>query len=1182
MRHATRPSRLLGGALVALALTLASAAAAGLPDLDSFMTPVPAPPPAALQSFLPDLGIITRAGAPPAAPRGIAVPDRVAQPALLTATVGWSSESNVANRMLGMSLTPAGDVDGDGISDFVAIGDVNSYHSALYLYLGSASGPVLASGYPVVDLPPGAQVAPAGDVNGDNLGDIVLFWYLNGSARVYFGAAGGLDLVNFNSLSSFGSNLYGFNVAPAGDVNGDGFGDLIFGMPSAAGFWPCTPSPGSGVAEVLYGSATGVSMTNNWFLTGCTATGLNAHLGSSVAGAGDVNADGFDDIIVGAPLAEATFSFDPVGKAYVIYGSAAGLPLTPGFSNLGTLVGSTTLLGHHQYGEFGATVAPAGDLNGDGYADVAVGAPADNTYGTASGMAFVFRGSAAGVDTATANLLWWESSGVANAQFGITLTPAGDVNGDGRPDLLIGESSRVDLAQSVGTTLIIQQLLGYPAGSTHVMTAGDVNGDGLSDLLVGDPYFTNGESSEGRVLVHYGVGSPPSSYSNWSITQTAIENPNLGWSVASAGDVNGDGYDDVLVGEPTWYNYISPGESNNGLIQLFRGSATGLVPTATWYTFGASGDQLGVSVASAGDINGDGYADLIIGAHTAAGGVGQARIWYGGPGGLPSAPNVTLTGFSAGSQFGGSVAPAGDVDGDGYADVIVGAPMGVDPTSPLPGEGRVYVYRGGPGGLSTTPMWSASGGQADAHLGSSVAGAGDVNGDGFSDVVIGAPDFDTPGKAGAIFPDAGHVVVAYGSTAGPSTTFTISARASSWRFGASVAGAGDVNGDGLSDIIVGAPSATNTLSGEGAARVFIGIADGSLGLLWTQYGGEAYGGFGSAVSSAGDVDGDGLSDVLVGAVFQDQGGPQDQGAAHVFRGPLPAGAPAFWSATGGSAFANMGHSLANAGDVNSDGWSDLIFGEPGYSNVLGRQGLCQVRYGAQGSGSLQLGVGYRSTAPAHLIQPGCQSDPGGLFLLSHGRSAAGRTRVRLQYRVTPVVGLPAPGASGITGWVATGAPGAYGSMASLLAGATGLTSGVPYAWQMRTLARSVYFPNGPWRSPTRSGRLETDFRVPGAWVDVASRVQPATLMLADAHPNPMLHSTSIAFTLTRPGDASLDVLDVQGRRVRLLVHGAQAAGEHRVSWDGLDQDGRPSSAGIYFLRLDAEGRTMSRKIARMR
>ncbi|MCC6350179.1 MAG: FG-GAP repeat protein [Candidatus Eisenbacteria bacterium] len=1103
-----------------------------------------------------------------------------AQPSLVGTTPGWAYESNVASRYLGSYAHPLGDLNGDGYGDFAATGNVNSFNTALYVFLGSASGPALQPGFPVTTLPADAAICPAGDVNGDGFADMAMFWPNNGNLRLYFGSAAGLSMSGFNTLNAhFPALSLGMSGGPAGDVNGDGYGDVIFGMPNYGSMFPCGPATGAGLVEVMYGSATGLTASSNWYGPGCFSVGSGAGLGTSVAGAGDVNADGYDDIIAGAPGADLQF-VGVVGKAYIVYGSASGLPLINGFSNVGSISSGTTIAGQHLFGTFGNSVAAAGDVNGDGYADVAVGSPYDDNYGTDSGLASIFRGTSAGVDTATANRLWWDSSGVPGAMFGVSLDPAGDVNGDSHPDLLIGETSRWDLLQSAGSVMLIQQTLARPSTYATARTAGDVNGDGLSDVLVGDTYWTNGENLEGRVSVHYGAGGAPSTFANWSVTQSAIDNPNLGWSVAG-GDVNGDGYEDVIVGCPTWYDFTTGGSYNNGLLMVFYGHVTGLSASYDWFYFGANGDQTGLSVATA-DVNGDGYADILASAHTAAGNSGLVRVWFGSSSGPSvSGPNQTLTAPAPGGYFGASVAAAGDVNNDGYPDVVVGAPNAEDPVTPISDQGVAYVYLGGAGGVVTPPVWSRAGGQVNSHLGQSVAGAGDVNGDGYADVVIGEPDFDSVDRLGNPYPDAGRVHIAYGSAGGPSGSYFMNTFAS-WRFGASVAGAGDVNGDGYSDIIVGGPSATNTLPGEGVARVFAGGPFGLGGLLWSQFGGEANGGFGSAVSSAGDVDGDGLSDVLVGAVFQDMGGPQDQGRAYVYRGPLPAGASPVWTASGGSTFANLGHSLANAGDVNGDGWSDLVFGLPGYNGTGYRQGIARTYYGCGYGGAFQIGRAYRFTAPAHQMQPSTMSDPGGVYLLSTGRSSAGRAKVRLQYRVDPVVGLPGGATAGFTGWYATGAPGAYGSLAGMIAGAGGLTAGVPYAWRMRTLSNNIYYPTGPWRSPERSGRRETDFRTPGTFLDVADGRRPAELLLADVRPNPMRTSTSVVFSLSKPGPVSLSVHDVMGRRVRVLSRGDLGAGEHRIAWDGAGDDGRAVSAGIYIVRLEAEGRALSRKVVRMK
>lgn len=1174
-----RAFRLLPVLAFGLAFIATAVAASPARDpLSLFSTPVgPAGPAAAMRPL--DLGVLARSVAPTASRDAHVLAAQPLQPLSVGASPGFSYESNLATRRVGQRAVPVGDVNGDGISDFVATGVASPSTSALYLFLGSVSGPVLAPGFPNTTLPSGPDVAPVGDVNGDGFDDIALFWAASGIVHIYYGSGNGLDLSTHTTLGSFGLNQDGMNVAPAGDVDGDGFGDLVIGLPNFGGTAPCGTSPGSGVAWVFYGSGSGPNpnLANNWVLAGCWWTGAGSALGTSVVGVGDVNADGFDDIAVGVP--GATVSGTPYGKVFVVYGAGSRLPLVPGFTNFGSLTGSSALAGHHPFAGFGTTVAPAGDLDEDGFADVAVGAPLDDTYGTDSGEAFVFRGGAP-ADTAWTDQLWWESSGVAFGKMGVTLTPAGDENGDGRPDLLVGESSRVDLAESNGATLFLSQSLPYSSTSAQVMTAGDVNGDGMSDVLVGDPTYTNGEATEGRVLVYYGAGSPPSGFANWTATQLVEDDPGLGRSVAPAGDVNGDGFDDVLVGAPAYFDWTTPGATGNGLVMLFFGHRDGPSTFYDWAMVGADNDGLGFSVA-AGDLNGDGYSDIMVGAPTAAGRLGEVQVWYGSPSG-PSfgAADLTLTGSNSNGLFGQSVACAGDVNGDGYPDLLVGAPNDRDPVSPISQEGRAYLYSGGPAGLGTSPIWSRSGGQAGAHLGFSVAGAGDMNGDSYGDFVLGEPGFDGTNKFGNPIVDAGLVRFEFGGPGGIFAERTYTPTQSSL-LGSSVAGAGDVNGDGYSDAIVGAPNASSNFTSEGAVRVFAG-APGGVNLMWTQFGGEASGNFGASVSSAGDLDGDGLCDVVVGAPLHDMGGPSDQGRVYAYRGPLPANGAPFWIASGNGASFNLGQTVANGGDVNNDGWPDLLIGEPGYSDAFIRQGLCSIYLGSRGGGSYQALEAYHSTAPAHFIEPGCLTDANQLFIASLVRSAAGRARVRLQYNVKPVVGLPAPILSGITPFSTTAAPGTFGSTTAIFKTVSPLVAGVPYAWSVRTLARNVWYPTGPWRGPVRNGRLEPDVRAPGTWVDVPAGPRVATLDLGAVRPNPMFASAAISFSLSQRGPVTLEVLDIQGRRVCLLARGTFEAGPHQVDWDGHGADGVPAGSGVYFVRMEAEGRSLSHRLVRIR
>jgi hypothetical protein len=1106
---------------------------------------------------------------------------------VLTSTPAWSFESDVANRELGGSARSAGDVNGDGFSDFVALGRSGS-NGALYLFLGGASGPSLAPGFPLVPFTADASmINAAGDLNGDGFGDVVAGFpgATFGTIRVYYGNSGGLDTASPFVLFNNFANDFGRVVGPAGDVNGDGFDDLIVGSPGMpANISLCGSGPVfTGRVDVFYGSASGVSASSVWRLWGCQWVPSGGNLGAAASAAGDVNADGFDDIVIGSP--GATIGGGSVGgEISVVYGSAAGLPLLPGFSDVGTLAGSTTIESPVAFASFGASAITAGDVNGDGYADVAVGAPSDDSFVNDGGSARVYAGGPSGL---TATELWYELGPFAGVQFGGVVVPAGDVNGDALGDLLVSETARVHVVVSAQSTMLIVRSFNLGALLRGFGTAGDVDGDGLSDIVLGDPLYANGQSSEGNLSLYEGRGDGPTLFAGWS-TQTFLANPNFGWSVASAGDLNRDGFDDLVVGAPTWDNFFNPGEFDNGLVLVFYGGTDGPSTFYDWDYWGAPGDQAGVAVASAGDVNGDGFDDLVVGAHQGGTGTGQVLIFHGGSGGLAETPAATLTGPEAGSLFGGAVS-SGDFDGDGYSDVAVGAAW-LDVNSGFPffttytDAGGVYVYRGGSGGLSTSPAWSDVMHQTDARFGSSLAGSGDVDGLGCSSLIVGAPGYDVP--AGPFFTvDTGRLQQYRGRPSGPLLQFQVAIDGpdANGGFGSSVAHAGDVNGDGFADAIVGAPFSSGTLGGQGRALVYAGgVAGLSTSPLWSQYGYEAFGSFGSAVSGAGDQDGDGLSDVLVGAVFEDAGGAQDRGTARVFRGPLAPGATPLWTGYGPSSFANKGHALANGGDVDGDGWSDLVFGEPGYTFDFYRQGLVEMHEGGYGIGRFALAVPLRTGGKVPVLG---MTDPGSVVLYHLGRSAAGRTRLRAQWTATPANHFAwIPDITGLSASVLTGAPGAFGSYAAIGGAVGGLQPGVPYAWRIRTLSRSVYFPTTTWVSNARNGALEADLRSPGSLVSVEdpAAAAPGALRLSRPWPNPSRSTSWVRFSLASAGDVRLEVFDVAGRRVRRLVDGRREAGVHDVAWDGRTDEGGAAGAGLYFYRFESGGARDQQRIVLVR
>ena len=286
----------------------------------------------------------------------------------------------------------------------------------------------------------------------------------------------------------------------------------------------------------------------------------------------------------------------------------------------------------------------------------------------------------------------------------------------------------------------------------------------------------------------------------------------------------------------------------------------------TLYTFNGDsvGDFFGVSVSGAGDVNGDGFADLIVGAaqdDNNGADAGSARVLSG----LNGSVLYTFNGDSPFDFFGVSVSGAGDVDGDGYADLIVGA-RGDDNNGERSGSARVFS------GLDGSILYTFDGDSAADTFGASVSGAGDVNGDGFADLIVGAAQDDNNGFS------SGSARVFSGLDG--SILFTFDGDSAIDLFGISVSGAGDVDGDGFADLIVGARRDDNNGDSSGSARVFSG-ADGSV--LYTFNGDSPFDFFGGSVSGAGDVDGDGFADLIVGAHLDDNNGT-DSGSARVFSG----------------------------------------------------------------------------------------------------------------------------------------------------------------------------------------------------------------------------------------------------------------------------------------------------------
>jgi len=291
---------------------------------------------------------------------------------------------------------------------------------------------------------------------------------------------------------------------------------------------------------------------------------------------------------------------------------------------------------------------------------------------------------------------------------------------------------------------------------------------------------------------------------------------------------------------------------------------------------------------------------------------------------FPINPDWLRDGDNQGDEFGHAVAGAGDVNGDGYGDIIVGAAKA---THTVSREGVAYVFHGASNGPGETPDWQAGGGQRGSEFGAAVSAAGDVNGDTYDDVIVGAPQYDN-GES-----NEGAAFVFFGSESGLSTSYDWMADGdqAEAEFGVSVSVAGHVNDDPFSDVIVGAVEYDGGQADAGAAFVFHGSADGPANAPnWVITGSQAYAGFGCAVGGGGDVNHDGFDDVIVGAIRFDYD-QSLEGAAFVYTGSAGGLSTApVWRFEGNKADAQFGAAVGVAGKINNDDYADLVAGAPQY------------------------------------------------------------------------------------------------------------------------------------------------------------------------------------------------------------------------------------------------------------
>jgi FG-GAP repeat protein len=874
-----------------------------------------------------------------------------------------------------------GDCNGDGIVDFAAIPkfDTEQETSAAHIILGQRSSQSTTlqelfdrgqafSVDGTEEMPyVGTTISGIGDVNRDGYGDVLIgaidqkdAFEASGEAFVLFGKSNpssiavtdiesGLNGIWLRGRES--GDFFGTPSMHAGDVNGDGANDLLIGSPGDD-----TAAFGAGAA--LLQTEISDLTDGKWYLGG----GVDWQTGGSIDFAGDINRDSLSDLLIAAPMADS--EYESAGRVYLIPSqetlppSATWKSFLPRNSTPPQGVGYTGISSKRP-GLSGVAMGftrGTGPTNGSSMQTVTVYRYQDDLGGIRQALSVYWKVESDRVDWTNASLTFqypqWAVEGVDESKVAVYQAPTKE--GPWVPlatqtldlprnqvrcqtlelgyfALSVVERQEPVLLHTIGYTNPGLLLKGEEADDNagiSVAMAGDVNGDGLADMIVGAPGSMGGSFKSGRSYVVFGQSEKA------VINLSALAAQGTGFildgdgfltqsgnSVSAAGDVNGDGMADLLVGASN----ATPNGSNSGRVYLVYGKKDSEPVSLSDVINGIGGivfngenpnEYAGTDVAAAGDVNGDGYSDILISAPQASPTLtrsGRCYVVFGGRG----LSNIELKNLeSAGLGFyingaaredyaGDSISTAGDVNGDGLADLLIGAPRA---DTPGIDAGRVWVVYGKES-TSLVQLADVSNGeggfvlsseQTGSMTGFAVSAAGDINGDGLADVVIGAPEYEVApnslGRVYLVFGKKDQEAVLLGNVALGQGGFSITGTENRGDFGMAVSAGGDLNGDGLSDVIVGAPNSEGNSYRSGISYAIFGktntlpiLLDSVLGGLtgFAFFGDQASDHSGLSVSGGGDLNGDGLDDVLIGASDASPNGAASGNVYGVFNPWLP-------------------------------------------------------------------------------------------------------------------------------------------------------------------------------------------------------------------------------------------------------------------------------------------------------